>query len=295
MPIKSPALESNNLDDSDVPIRLGPRLAAVADLAAWALADGNCRRTLADIGSDHAYLPAFLLRQNIIDRAVAVDVHEGPFQNILRTVSLWGLEDCLEARRGDGLSVLKPGEADVIVAAGMGGGTMAKLLSEGAAVADQARRLVLQPQNAYASLSRFLLTAGWRLAEEALAAEGQEIYRVMCWRRGSRRQDFQQRDSQPECQDWDVGVVREKTALWREQACPEADAGIFASCVWRLGPINIARRDELLRPFADRELSRLARAAAGLSRSGRRESEDKNRAVAAEIKVWEGLLQWLFP
>jgi len=298
--------------EQDIPLRLGPRLAALAELVTQEMAavqgeGGNPWRTLADIGSDHAYLPAYLLRQGVVDKGIATDVNEGPFRNILRTVEICGLRECLEARRGDGLTVLRPGEAGCIVMAGMGGATMAKILCDGAAVTDQALSLVLQPQNAFERICRVLLDAGWQLAEETLAEENRETYRLMAWRCGTwfcehapggvaggeDRKSGEDRDAL--ARPWNMADIDEYITRWREQACPASDAGIFARCIWHLGPRNIARRDESLREPAGLELERLVRAATGLGRSERNENEGRRREVAAAITVWEGLLKWLFP
>lgn len=304
-------------------IHLGPRLAAVADLVQGALtkaegaegAEGaeKCtyegsalpQWTLADIGSDHAYLPAFLLQQGVIEAAIAVDVHEGPYQNILSTVERCGLGGRLEARRGDGLSVLKAGEAQIIVLAGMGGATMAKILRSGEAVVREAQGLVLQPQNAYEGLYCLLWTAGWRLIEEVLAAEGQEIYRGMVWQ------------NEKYGQGWDMTDIEMNIARWREAICPEAEAEVFTRCVWKLGPKNIARQEALrehrnqdpgdcLQDFADlkvheellkallfQELERLARVDAGLRQSGQKENEYKRLRISTEERIWQEVLTWL--
>jgi tRNA A22 N-methylase len=314
--VADPTAEMNNSPGKGIPARLGNRLEAIVDLVKRALRQGITEGDwiLADIGSDHAYLPAFLLRQGLVERAIATEIHEGPYQNILRTIGLCDLEGRLEARRGDGLSAVRPGEAKVIVLAGMGGATIEKILRDGAAAAGEAQYLVLQPQNAYERLCHTLLDTGWKLVEETLAAQGQEIYRLMLWQNGSCSNcEYEQ--------GWDSADIRMHMASWRERVCPSYDAEGFARCIWRLGPKNIARCTEfnnridiwdqaasvncqlspvtchkgLLERLISQELAWLARAEAGLSMSCRQDSDHKRRAVAAEKKVWEGFLTWLFP
>ena len=274
-------------------VNLGPRLQGLAGLiqrtvsqyqpGTVALTGHKNGVVLADIGSDHAYLPVFLLQHNLIKHALATDAHEGPFQNILRTIAFTNLNECIEARKGDGLAVLNPGEADVLVMAGMGGGTIVKIIRDGASVAGQARCLILQPQNGFESLCRFLQSTGWILSDEGLAEEGGEIYRLMSWLR-EEDMDWQAKNAI----DTQVQTVTSHMRTIKNQAQFDRQ---FA----KVGPLNIARHDKLLQPLIRTEIARLTRVGAGLVLSNRTEAEAKKQEVAVEIQIWEGLLKWLFP
>ena len=109
------------------PSYLSVRLKAVAEL----VSDGRC---LADIGTDHAYIPIWLVKSGRISGAIAADVNRGPLQRALEHIRDNGLEDRIKLRLSDGFLALEPGEADSAVLAGMGGGLMIRILKEGARV-----------------------------------------------------------------------------------------------------------------------------------------------------------------
>ena len=83
---------------------------------------------LADIGTDHAYLPVWLLEKQRISRAIAGDIAAGPCQAARTTVAQFGQHKHVEVRQGSGLKVLSPGEADCIAIAGMGASTIISIL-----------------------------------------------------------------------------------------------------------------------------------------------------------------------
>ena len=138
-----------------------PRLQAIAGLVP------RGSRCLADIGTDHGYIPAALLRIKKIDQAIAVDISEGPLARARRTAERYGLEERVDFRLGDGLSVLAPGDADVIVIAGMGGDTIVDILSA-APWSLYGPLLLLQPMSRAELLRKWLWKRGARLCSEQL-------------------------------------------------------------------------------------------------------------------------------
>ena len=151
---------------------LSPRLKAVADLVL-------ASRCVADIGSDHALLPVYLVEKGIAQRAIAVEKAEGPLAAARRAVAAAGLKERIEVRAGEGLTPLAAGEAEVIVIAGMGGETIAAILAAGAAIARTARLVVTQPMNRAAFLRRWLGQNGWLICAEGLAKERRYLYQVI--------------------------------------------------------------------------------------------------------------------
>lgn len=107
-----------------VSVSLGPRLQTVASF----VPEGA---NLGDIGTDHAYLPISLYEGQKIAKAVAIDVHEGPYQSALAAVKARKLEDVIDVRFGDGLMPLEVGEVNVLTLAGMGGRTMLEIFRRG--------------------------------------------------------------------------------------------------------------------------------------------------------------------
>lgn len=161
-------------------LELGPRLRAIADLA-----PPDCR-CLADIGTDHGYLPAALLLAGRVRRAVAVDIGAGPLDRARRTAERFGLEDAMDFRLGDGLAVLEPGEADVIVIAGMGADSIADILSA-APWSREGAVLLLQPMSRAEVLRRWLPEHGYAVEAERLAEDKGVIYPILTARGGPAR------------------------------------------------------------------------------------------------------------
>ena len=140
-------------------------------------------RVAADIGTDHAYVPIELVRSGRAERVIATDVHRGPLDIAAGHIERYGLSDRIETRLGAGLSVLRPGEADTIVVAGMGGELIAEILNSSSEVA-RASELVLQPMNSQYELRRFLIDNGYTIEREDIENEGQRVYNLMLVRSG---------------------------------------------------------------------------------------------------------------
>ena len=103
---------------------------------------------LADIGTDHGFVPIFLVEEGKIPSAVAMDVNPGPLQRAREHIKEHGLEDRIRTRLSDGLSALGEKEADTILIAGMGGALSVRILEQGAdCVLQEVKELVLQPQS----------------------------------------------------------------------------------------------------------------------------------------------------
>ena len=134
----------------------------------------------ADIGTDHAYLPIYLIKNNICTHAIASDVKPGPIRVANRNIMSHRLESKVETRMGSGLDTLMLGEADTIVIAGMGGTLLAQLLDEGKDKAQRAKNLVLQPMNDLDIVRQWLYNNGFNIYDEQMIDEGEKIYTVIC-------------------------------------------------------------------------------------------------------------------
>ncbi len=153
-------------------INLSKRLLSVAGLA------GSCK-TVADVGTDHGYIPVHLVLSKKAERAIAMDVNQGPLRRAKEHILQYGLEKQIETRLSDGCSALRPGEADVIVIAGMGGALMQRILAQGKETAQSAGKLVLQPQSEVMAFRQFLAAGGYRITAEDMVLEDGKYYPVI--------------------------------------------------------------------------------------------------------------------
>ena len=153
-------------------IRLSKRLMALAEL----ITPGH---RLADIGTDHGYIPIYLCQKNVIPSAIAMDIGKGPLQQAMAHIGQQGLSDRIETRLSDGLAALQPGEADTILIAGMGGGLVMKILSEGAHALSGKEELILQPQSEIAQVRQYLRVHGMQIVEEEMILEDEKYYPMM--------------------------------------------------------------------------------------------------------------------
>lgn len=133
----------------------------------------------ADIGSDHGKMAVALLQSGLCRRTIATDISAPSLSKARKAAKTHALEEKMEFRVGDGLSIFEKGEADVAIIAGMGGEMIAKILTEGEHVARAMNALLLQPMQHAAKLRYFLRNNGWRIEEECICNEGRRIYEWM--------------------------------------------------------------------------------------------------------------------
>lgn len=150
--------------------KLGARLSAVAD----SVREGV---TLYDIGTDHAYLPIFLVDSGRIDHAYACDVASGPLSSAERSVTAAGLSDRITTVLSDGLSAVELIYPCDIVIAGMGGELIASIIDAKPEVRHPDVRLILQPMTKPEHLREYLAAGGFEIIAEDLAEEG-KIYQI---------------------------------------------------------------------------------------------------------------------
>lgn len=134
---------------------------------------------LSDIGTDHAFIPAYALLNNRCNKALACDLRPGPLERADRTRNKYKLEDKMELRLGSGLEPIMEHEADVIIMAGMGSYLITELMEDSLQKARKANYIILQPMTGQEIIRPYLWENGFEILDENLINEGRKIYQVI--------------------------------------------------------------------------------------------------------------------
>ena len=153
-------------------ISLSKRMKAVADM----VSPGG---RLVDIGTDHAYIPIYLVEKGIKEKALACDVNKGPLAIAEEHIGENGLSEAIDLRLSDGLRKVDIISGDSIVIAGMGGLLIRDIISSSVEKARQAGEMILQPQSEYGQLRTFLGESGFAIVDEAALEEEGKFYFLM--------------------------------------------------------------------------------------------------------------------
>lgn len=154
---------------------LSPRLRMAADLI-------RPGAVVVDVGTDHAYLPVYLVENGFCPRVIAVDSKTGPLANARATVTARGLGQKIELRLSDGLDGVEPGDADDIVIAGLGGQMTVEILSRALWLKDGAKQVVLQPMTHAEDVRRFLCGNSFTILTETACFDEGRSYICICAR-----------------------------------------------------------------------------------------------------------------
>lgn len=159
--------------------KLSKRLEAVASFVPTGA-------VVADIGSDHAYLPCYLIHKGIIQKAIAGEVVKGPYESAVRHVKEEGLDDKISVHLADGLEAIEESDkVDTITIAGMGGPLIVSILEKNPEALKSVTRLILQP-NIHAKVIReWALQHHWAILDEVILEEDEKIYEVLVLQRGN--------------------------------------------------------------------------------------------------------------
>ena len=157
-------------------MELTARLQSVADQVPQGAA-------FADIGTDHAYLPVWLLLNGRIEHAIAADLREGPLNSARETVEQYGVSKRVSFRLCNGLADISANEVDTIAIAGMGGETIASIL-EAAPWTKDGKLLLLQPMTSFPDLRLWLQKNGYNIEKETITKEGRRLYSCLTVRAG---------------------------------------------------------------------------------------------------------------
>lgn len=154
-------------------MRLSPRLQMVADMVRRGVA-------VADIGTDHAYLPVYLILQKVCPRALACDLRQEPLRNAAQSIQQYHLQAHIALRQSDGFDALAPSDAEDFILAGMGGTLMQRILARTAWLLDNTKRLILQPMTRAEEVRTWLTENRFSILQENACTDDGRLYIALC-------------------------------------------------------------------------------------------------------------------
>lgn len=172
---------------------------------------------LVDVGSDHAYLPLFLVEKGVISYAIAGEVVQGPYQSALQNVADSRYKDRIEVRLANGLVAFdETDQMTTITIAGMGGRLIADILEAGKDKLGQIERLILQPNNREDDVRTWLEAHGFRLIAESILEEHGKFYEILVAEQGKQSLTVQEKRFGPY-------LVKESSPVFRQKWNREVD------------------------------------------------------------------------
>lgn len=161
---------------------LSDRMAAVAGLVPAGV-------TACDIGCDHGFVAIHLVEAGVCPGMIAMDIHKGPLLRAKEHIKSAGLSTYIDTRLSDGLEAFEAGEAECMIAAGMGGRLIVKILSDCPEKVKSLRYLVLQPQSELSFVRGYLRRQGFVIRKEDMILEDGKFYPMMLVETGASGED----------------------------------------------------------------------------------------------------------
>lgn len=210
---------------------------------------------VADIGSDHAYLPCFLVAEGIAEKAIAGEVVKGPFESAKKQVRQEGLENRITVRLASGLAAIeKTDGVTAITIAGMGGPLIASILEQDKALLAGVQRLILQPNVHAKAIREWAAANHWRIIDEEILEENSKIYEI---------------------------IVLE----------PAQDAVEFGEKALLFGPVLMAQRSEVFQVKWQREMDQWQKIVASIEANAEgADIVEKKQELTQKIKLVEEVL-----
>ncbi|GGG10533.1 tRNA (adenine(22)-N(1))-methyltransferase [Paenibacillus abyssi] len=237
---------------------------------------GNGHR-VADIGSDHALLPVYLIQSGKSPFVIAGELNPGPLAAARKQVRDAGLSSRIDVREGNGLSVLSAGEVDAITIAGMGGGLIRDILEEGLRQGklEGVTELVLQPNVGEDLVRRWLVKENWYLTGEQIIEEDGKTYEILHAVRSDRAKEL-------------------NDELYNPDRIQLNDGGkLSQEWLYTLGPWLVSEPVEVWKKKWESELCKLEKICIKLSESDAAESREKEAAFREEIRQIREVLDCL--
>lgn len=230
---------------------LSKRLDAVAGM----VTPGN---VIADIGTDHGYVPIYLVKNGICPKAYAMDINEGPVKIARQNIKEEGLEDKIEVIQSDGMEKLEPNMAETVVIAGMGGELIVNILKM-SKVNHTVKEFVLSPHKRPDMVRRYVIEQGWYITDEKMILEAGKFYTVM---KVARQNGVETNvNSEQICgnKEW----VRDNT----EQVCGNEEQP-YSNVEYLYGRVLLKEKNPVLREFLETENKKFQIALQNMKESG---------------------------
>ena len=153
-------------------MKLSKRLQTIADFV-------KKNSVVADIGTDHAHIPIYLIENNIIDKAYACDINKGPLEKAKENIENFGVSENIVLRLSNGLDKMSSKEVDTIIIAGMGGEHIIDILNRGKAFFDKKNTFILSPHTKTDEVRDYLIRKGFKILKEDMCIDEGKFYTVM--------------------------------------------------------------------------------------------------------------------
>ena len=153
-------------------MKLSKRLQTIADFV-------KKNSVVADIGTDHAHIPIYLIENNIIDKAYACDINKGPLEKAKENIENFGVSENIVLRLSNGLDKMSNKEVNTIIIAGMGGELIIDILNRGKAFFDKKNTFILSPHTKTDEVRDYLIRKGFKILKEDMCIDEGKFYTVM--------------------------------------------------------------------------------------------------------------------
>lgn len=153
-------------------MKLSKRMSTVAHMV-------NKCNAVADIGTDHGYVPIYLVKNDITKKAFACDINKGPLEKAKININSYNCNESIETRLGSGLTVIKPFEVDTAVIAGMGGMLIIDILKDSIETVQSLKQLILQPQLDVGEVRKYIHSIGFKIEDEEMLIDEGKYYTVI--------------------------------------------------------------------------------------------------------------------
>ena len=233
-------------------MELSIRLKTVAE----AVTKGN---RVADVGTDHGYVPIYLVKNNLSPAGIAMDVNKGPLEKAQEHIRGERVGGKIATRLGNGLAPLEPGETDTVIIAGMGGDLICQILKAKPEFLIEGKEFILQPQSEWFKVRRLLKEYRYQIEKEWFLKEDGKYYVIIkaepAWTQPQRL-----KHQQPSIHEY----IKEISETPANQAVSEKD---MESIYEQYGKYLIETKNPVLKEYLKKEITKKESIAAELKQS----------------------------